>query len=131
MLVPQCSTCTKQNEDCNIVDYVSYPYAEIEKLQNQVAVLHAKLAEAASTARIQDTVATGPSIDGSAPQDPQYSQNESAADDVLKEAEEVGILAVAGSNQQSQTTYGRVPLIPKIHILVIVCAYEIMLTLFS
>lgn len=102
MKIPQCSACEKQGEQCNITDYVAYPYALVESLHLRVQALEEKLG-------------TLPDQPGSSLQPQRNVSNVPWSEDISKEAEEVGILAIGLSDRYSQTKYGkRVSLLAKV-----------------
>jgi hypothetical protein len=50
LTLPRCSSCVKQNEECNIVDCVAYPYSVVAKLEDELKSLRARLSAATSGA---------------------------------------------------------------------------------
>lgn len=104
MAVPRCSACLRQNENCNIIDCVSYPYSEVKKLQDQIDRLQARLEAAGTEPGGRGADELSGSVDRASHATAHASRQE--VDDVRKAAEEVGVLAVAGRNQYLNNTYG-------------------------
>jgi hypothetical protein len=50
LTLPRCSSCVRQNEECNIVDCVAYPYSIVARLEDEVRDLRARLSAATSGA---------------------------------------------------------------------------------
>lgn len=89
--VPRCSTCHKQNEQCNITDRVTYTYAAVQSLQDRIIELQAKL-DAVSEATASQT--------GPISEPGQFN-------DVRKEAEEIGVLAIGRPSGYSERIYSK------------------------
>jgi len=91
-----------------MIDCVSYPYSEIQKLQSRVEELQGRLREAYSERRTHAAPGhTTGSLTGTPPGALYPPERQVAAvEEVRKEAEEIGILAVAGSTQPLGHTYG-------------------------
>jgi hypothetical protein len=98
MKIPQCTSCKRQNEQCNITECVAYSHASIEYLRGEVHRLQASLELA------QHTVATnnqGSTFD--APPRPTAMTEQQ----IRREAEELGVLVIGGSrNNNSRSSYG-------------------------
>ncbi|KAK1498487.1 hypothetical protein CTAM01_07216 [Colletotrichum tamarilloi] len=87
--VPRCSTCHKQNEQCNITDRVTYTYAAVKSLQDRIIELQARLDGVSEATASQTGPIAGPG---------QF-------DDVRKEAEEIGVLAIGRPSGYSERIY--------------------------
>ncbi|KAK1728585.1 fungal-specific transcription factor domain-containing protein [Colletotrichum acutatum] len=87
--VPRCSTCEKQNEQCNITDRVTYTYAAVKSLQDRIIELQVRLDTVSEATASQTGPVAGPG---------QF-------DDVRKEAEEIGVLAVGRPSGYSERIY--------------------------
>lgn len=87
--VPRCSTCLKQNEQCNITDCVTYSYAAVKSLQDHITVLQGKI----------------DSLSHTTTQPTQISSDTVRFNDVRKEAEEIGVLAIGRPNHYSDSIY--------------------------
>ncbi|KAF6843070.1 branched-chain amino acid [Colletotrichum musicola] len=83
--VPRCSTCQKQNEQCNITECVTYSYAAVKSLQDRVRELQEKLDELSNQhARVPESSRFG---------------------DVRREGEEIGVLAIGRPNAHADKIY--------------------------
>ncbi|KAI8202683.1 hypothetical protein KHU50_004716 [Colletotrichum sp. SAR 10_65] len=87
--VPQCSACEKHNEQCNITERVTYSYAAVKSLQD----------------KIRDLQATINSLTQDAETQPAEAPDVSRFDDVRKEAEEIGVLAIGRPNSYADRIY--------------------------
>ncbi|KAK2029288.1 hypothetical protein LX32DRAFT_589041 [Colletotrichum zoysiae] len=87
--VPQCSACRRQNEQCNITDRVTYSYAAVKSLQDQITELQSRL----------------DSISRNSSDQPAKASELGHFDDVRKEAEEIGVLAIGRPNSYSERIY--------------------------
>ncbi|KAL6400967.1 hypothetical protein AUP68_16687 [Ilyonectria robusta] len=112
--VPQCSACIRQNDKCNITECVAYPFSVVQRLQDQIRHLQARLDLAPVAASHPGGESQRLSLAPDHPPLP-VQQQESLLQavndkvnwpsDGLKEAEEVGVLAIGGSNLYSQNKY--------------------------
>ncbi|KAH7256177.1 fungal-specific transcription factor domain-containing protein [Fusarium tricinctum] len=92
--IPQCSSCVKQNEVCNITDCVSYPYSVVKALQDRINDLEARL-HMAETPNVPVVEAISEST----------LNNQPTPANLQKEAEEVGFLTTGGSDLYSGSKY--------------------------
>lgn len=114
--VPRCSACIRQNDKCNITECVAYPFSVVQGLQDQIRHLQARLDLAPVAASHPGGESRRLSLAPDHPPLPVQQQEsllQAANDKVnwpsdgLKEAEEVGVLAIGGSNLYSQNKYGK------------------------
>ncbi|KAH7145604.1 fungal-specific transcription factor domain-containing protein [Dactylonectria estremocensis] len=110
--VPQCSACMRQNEKCNIIDCVAYPFSVVQSLQDQIRSLQGRLdltAAAASHAAVTTQLQPAPdvpSLPGSQGIDVQRNNDKaSGPSDGLNDSEEIGILAIGGPSLHSDNKY--------------------------
>lgn len=89
--VPRCSTCERQNEQCNITDRVTYTYAAVKSLQDRIIELQARLDAVSEATASQTGPVVGPG---------QFH-------DVRKEAEEIGVLAIGRPSGYSERIYSK------------------------
>ena len=94
--IPQCTSCQRQQEPCNITECVAYSYDTVQRLVSQIEHLQARL----------ETV----TIQNAHPDALSSSAVSSRLDEkqVQNEAEELGVLAVGQSNRRDwQNSYGK------------------------
>ena len=109
--VPRCSACTRQGDECNITECVFYPYSALETLQRRINDLEARLpgsAEGVNGAQPAVQPATDDrdaSVGFVGLSDSAEAQHTSAS--FHKEAEEIGVLAIGGSDIYSRNKYGK------------------------
>ncbi|KAK2003493.1 hypothetical protein LX36DRAFT_677598 [Colletotrichum falcatum] len=89
LLVPRCSTCHRQNEQCNITYRVTYSYAAVKSLQDRITELQNRLDGISRNSSDQPARASEPG----------------RFDDVRKEAEEIGVLAIGRPSSYSERMY--------------------------
>ncbi|KAH7316933.1 fungal-specific transcription factor domain-containing protein [Stachybotrys elegans] len=98
--VPRCTACIRHNEECDITQCVAYPYSVIQKLQDEIRDLKARLQEATINA-----VRPLPEGNTFLPTAIQSSREEQVSWSLDKEAQEVGNLAIGGFNRHSENKY--------------------------
>lgn len=113
--VPRCSTCERQDEQCNITDCVTYPYAAIESLKSHIRDLETKLEAANRQPSSNDHRPQAVSNEFQPPRGPSSPRIEqpatdefgsSWAGDIVNEAQELGTLVVGGPDGHSNNIYG-------------------------
>ncbi|KAI0473356.1 fungal-specific transcription factor domain-containing protein [Xylariaceae sp. FL0804] len=101
--LPQCSACTRLSEKCDITDFVTYPYHVVEGLKARVLELELRLASLDGSKSSQAAVRAEPaSASGTLRVD---ASTRDWADDIRKEAEEIGTLAAGGPEHHSDARY--------------------------
>lgn len=88
---------------------MAYPYAAVESLQQQIEGLQSRLQAVTGQNHADAAVVTGLSNQdfiSSLDHSPGRSNKQNWSDDIRKEAEEVGILAVGGPGAYSEHKYG-------------------------
>ncbi|KAL1873616.1 hypothetical protein VTK73DRAFT_803 [Phialemonium thermophilum] len=108
--VPRCSACIRLGDECNITERVYYPYSVVRELQDQVNELRARLSTGQGAPgsvnhdQSQGGQQTSSAIDGHAGARPQGGTGANLTD-IQKEAEEVGVLAIGGSDIYTGSKY--------------------------
>ncbi|KAG9256609.1 fungal-specific transcription factor domain-containing protein [Emericellopsis atlantica] len=100
--VPRCAACTRQNEECNITDCVSYPYSAVLALQTEIEHLKARLQQ---TQIASETYKDPPRADNGSRFPRQASDEDVNGSLPGKEAEEVGVLSIGGPSRFTQDQY--------------------------